>query len=68
MAQDEPPREAPSGKQNAQSYGDFTDAFTMRAAIERNDTRVTALFRWRGMNWQLAWTEQAFAAGHTEVP
>ncbi len=39
----------------------------MRAAIERNDTRVTALFLRGGMNWQLAWTEQAFAAGHTEV-
>lgn len=39
----------------------------MRAAIERNDTRVTALFLQGGMNWQLAWTEQAFAAEHTEV-
>ncbi|EBG9895079.1 hypothetical protein FJ590_01785 [Salmonella enterica] len=67
MAQDEPPREAPSARETLNHMGITWDAFTMRAAIERNDTRVTALFLQGGMNWQLAWTEQAFAAGHTEV-
>ncbi|RVR66456.1 hypothetical protein, partial [Citrobacter freundii] len=39
----------------------------MRAAIDRNDTRVTSLFLQGGMDWKLAWTEQAFSAGNTEV-
>ncbi len=43
------------------------DAFTMRTAIDRNDTRLTALFLQGGMNWQLAWTETAFAQGNDEV-
>lgn len=43
------------------------DAFNMRAAIDRNDTRVTSLFLQGGMDWKLAWTEQAFSAGNTEV-
>lgn len=44
MAQDEPPREAPSARETLNHMGITWDAFTMRAAIERNDTRVTALF------------------------
>lgn len=67
IAQDEPPREAPSARETLNHMGITWDAFTMRAAIDRNDTRVTALFLQGGMNWQLAWTEQAFATGHTEV-
>ncbi len=43
-AQDEPLREAPSARERSIIWGITWDAFTMRAAIERNDTRVTALF------------------------
>lgn len=50
MAQDEPPREAPSARETLNHMGITWDAFTMRAAIERNDTRVTALFLQGGMN------------------
>lgn len=67
IAQDEPPREAPSARETITHMGITWDTYNMRAAIDRNDTRVTALFLQGGMNWQLAWTEQAFAAGHTEV-
>ncbi|EAO9605226.1 hypothetical protein UM55_001921 [Salmonella enterica subsp. enterica serovar Oranienburg] len=67
IAQDEPPREAPSARETITHMGITWDTYNMRAAIDRNDTRVTALFLQGGMNWQLAWTEQAFAARHTEV-
>ncbi|ECG8589893.1 hypothetical protein FNI11_09020 [Salmonella enterica subsp. salamae] len=67
IAQGEPPREAPSARETITHMGITWDTHNMRAAIERNDTRVTALFLQGGMNWQLAWTEQAFAAGHTDV-
>ncbi|MGS8699908.1 STY4199 family HEPN domain-containing protein, partial [Salmonella enterica subsp. enterica serovar Infantis] len=40
MAQDEPPREAPSARESLIHMGFTWVAFTMRAAIERNDTRV----------------------------
>lgn len=67
IAQDEPPREAPSARETITHMGITWDTYNMRAAIDRNDTRGTALFLQGGMNWQLAWTEQAFAARHTEV-
>ncbi|MGS9174511.1 STY4199 family HEPN domain-containing protein, partial [Salmonella enterica subsp. enterica serovar Infantis] len=49
MAQDEPPREAPSARATLNQMVINRDAFTMRAAIERKDTRVTALFLQGGM-------------------
>ncbi|HEY2455435.1 MAG TPA: STY4199 family HEPN domain-containing protein [Scandinavium sp.] len=43
------------------------DINNLRAAIDRNDTDVTMLFLQGGMNWQLAWTEQAQTFRYDEV-
>ncbi|MEO3991534.1 STY4199 family HEPN domain-containing protein [Pseudocitrobacter cyperus] len=39
----------------------------LRSAIDRNDAEVVQLFMRGGMEWQLAWTEQALSAQHDEV-
>ncbi|POT55535.1 hypothetical protein C3432_21010 [Citrobacter amalonaticus] len=67
IIQNEPKREAPSARETVTHMGITWDTFSLRAAIDRNDTRVTALFLQGGMNWQLAWTEQAFALGNVDV-
>lgn len=67
IVQEEPRRDAPGARESVTRMGITWDAFNMRAAIERNDTRVTSLFLQGGMDWKLAWTEQAFSAGNTEV-
>ncbi|MBJ3593367.1 hypothetical protein JGC56_19835 [Salmonella enterica subsp. enterica serovar Saintpaul] len=67
IVQEEPRRDAPSARESVTRMGITWDAFNMRAAIDRNDTRVTSLFLQGGMDWKLAWTEQAFAAGNTDV-
>lgn len=43
------------------------DENNLRAAIDRNDIRVVRLFLQAGMEWKLAWTEQALAEGHDET-
>lgn len=67
IIQEEPRRDAPSAREAVTRMGISWDAFTMRAAIDRNDTRITSLFLQGGMDWKLAWTEQAFSAGNTAV-
>lgn len=67
IVQEEPRRDAPTAREAVTRMGITWDAFNMRAAIERNDTRVTSLFLQGGMDWRLAWTEPAFAAGNTGI-
>ncbi|MDA8515296.1 STY4199 family HEPN domain-containing protein [Citrobacter sp. Igbk 16] len=67
IVQEEPRRDAPSARESVTRMGITWDTFNMRAAIDRNDTRVTSLFLQGGMDWKLAWTEQAFSAGNTAV-
>lgn len=67
IVQNEPKREAPSPRESLTQKGITWDAFNMRAAIDRNDTHVTTLFLQGGMSWQLAWTEQAFSLGNSDV-
>lgn len=67
IVQAEPRREAPSARETVSQMGITWDDFNMRSAIDRNDTRVTALFLQGGMNWRLSWTETAFAQGNAEV-
>ncbi|BDG82610.1 MULTISPECIES: STY4199 family HEPN domain-containing protein [Citrobacter] len=67
VMQDDARLEAPSARETMSRMGITWDPFNMRSAIDRNDTRVTALFLQGGMNWQLAWTEQAFSAGNADV-
>lgn len=67
IVQEEPRRDAPSAREAVTRMGVSWDTFNMRAAIDRNDTRVTSLFLQGGMNWKLAWTEQAFSAGNSDV-
>lgn len=65
--QEEPRHDALSARETVTRMGITWDAFNMRAAIDRNDTRVTSLFLQGGMDWKLTWTEQAFSAGNTGV-
>ena len=67
IVQEEPRRDAPSARETVTRMGISWDSFNMRAAIDRNDTRVTSLFLQGGMDWKLAWTEQAFSTGNTDV-
>lgn len=67
IVQAEPKREIPSARETIAQMGVTWDALTMRSAIDRNDTRVAALFLQGGMTWQLSWTENAFAQGNAEV-
>ncbi|HBL4691419.1 hypothetical protein INP82_12465 [Citrobacter sedlakii] len=67
IVQSEPKREMPSARETVSQMGITWDAFSLRAAIDRNDVRVTSLFLQGGMNWQIAWTETAFARGHDDV-
>ena len=67
ITQAEPKRELPSAREMVTQMGITWDVFNMRAAIDRNDTRVTALFLQGGMNWQVSWTETAFSRDNTDV-
>lgn len=67
ITQAEPKREVPSAREQVTQMGITWDTFNMRAAIDRNDSRVTALFLQGGMNWQVSWTEAAFARNNTDV-
>lgn len=42
------------------------DESHFRAAIDRNETEIVQLFLDGGMNWQVAWTEQALADRHDD--
>ncbi|HCD7554094.1 TPA: hypothetical protein ND482_004464 [Citrobacter farmeri] len=67
ITQSEPRREVPSAREMVTQMGITWDVFNMRAAIDRNDSRVTALFLQGGMNWQVSWTETAFSRDNTDV-
>ncbi|MCI1899620.1 MAG: STY4199 family HEPN domain-containing protein [Enterobacter sp.] len=60
-------RETPSSRETLTRMGVTWDENNLRSAIDRNDTRVTLLFLQGGMDWKLAWTEQAMAAGYDDV-
>ncbi|WP_330984081.1 MULTISPECIES: STY4199 family HEPN domain-containing protein [Enterobacterales] len=64
---DAPEREIPSPREKLANMGISWDVNSLRAAIDRNDTRVTTLFLQGGMTWQLAWTEQAHSFRYDEV-
>lgn len=53
IIQEEPRRDAPSAREAVTRMGISWDAFTMRAAIDRNDTRITSLFYKAG--WTGSW-------------
>lgn len=62
-----PERDTPSPREKLSQMGVTWDPLSLRAAIDRNDGKVTQLFLQGGMNWQLAWTEQALAANSEMV-
>lgn len=65
--QSEPLREKPSSRENLTRMGITWDENNLRAAINRNDSRVVQLFLQGGMDWKLSWTEEAMSAGHDDV-
>ncbi|MBV7404751.1 STY4199 family HEPN domain-containing protein [Enterobacter sp. ENT03] len=65
--QSEPSREKPSSRETLARMGVTWDENNLRAAINRNDTRVVQLFLQGGMDWKLSWTEEAMAADHDDV-
>jgi hypothetical protein len=60
-------RETPSSRETLTRMGVTWDENNFRSAIDRNDTRVALLFLQGGMDWKLAWTEQAMSAKNDEV-
>lgn len=60
-------REAPSSREKLTRKGVTWDENNFRSAIDRNDTRVVMMFLKGGMDWKLAWTEQAMSAGYDDV-
>lgn len=60
-----PSRESP--REQLANRGINWDINGLRSAIDRNDAGVVQLFMRGGMDWQLAWTEQALSAQHDEV-
>ena len=60
-------REAPSSREKLTRMGVTWDEDNFRSAIDRNDTRAALLFLQGGMDWKLAWTEQAMSAGYDDV-
>lgn len=64
---DAPERETPSPREKLANMGISWDVNSLRAAIDRNDSRVTTLFLQGGMSWQVAWTEQAQSFHYDDV-
>lgn len=64
---DGPERQVPSSRDKLAKMGITWDVNSLRSAIDRNDVDVTTLFLRGGMNWQLAWTEQAQSFHYDEV-
>jgi len=60
-------RDTPSSRETLTRMGITWDENNFRSAIDRNDARVVQLFLKGGMDWKLAWTEEAHAAGHEAV-
>lgn len=67
VQRDAPEREGPSAREKLANKGISWDVNSLRAAIDRNDTEVTTLFLQGGMNWQVAWTEQAQSSHYNDV-
>ncbi|ALB64475.1 Putative inner membrane protein [Cronobacter condimenti 1330] len=63
----EPENSDDSPRHRLSNMGITWDPENLRAAIDRNDALVTRLFLQAGMNWKVAWTEQALAQDHEET-
>lgn len=55
-------KEKPSSRETLLRKGITWDESNLRAAIDRNDASMVRLFMQGGMDWKLAWTEQAQSA------
>ncbi|EMA4139153.1 hypothetical protein U3A98_002853 [Cronobacter turicensis] len=63
----EPENSDDSPRHKLSNMGITWDEENLRAAIDRDDKLVTHLFLEAGMNWKVAWTEQALAKNHEET-
>ncbi|EQA4279638.1 STY4199 family HEPN domain-containing protein [Cronobacter dublinensis] len=60
----EPENSDDSPRHKLSNMGITWDQENLRTAIDRDDAVVTRLFLEAGMNWKVAWTEQALAKNH----